>query len=97
MKTMMCGIYAGALADNSSVTDLRPTDTADAPYYYTFKVQCTSCRETHANWVGVSRHVGFWLDLTTPISRANWWSEARMLLVAIIMLANSQPNMTNRR
>lgn len=39
------------------VTDLRPTDTADSPYYYTFKVQCTSCRETHANWVGVSRHV----------------------------------------
>lgn len=41
------------------VTDLTPTDTADTPYYYTFKVQCTSCRETHANWVGVSRHVGF--------------------------------------
>lgn len=40
-----------------SVTDLKPTDTADSPYYYTFKVQCTSCRETHANWVGVSRHV----------------------------------------
>ena len=41
-----------------SVTGLIPTDTPDAPYYYTFKVQCTSCRETHANWVGVSRHVG---------------------------------------
>ncbi|ERS99460.1 hypothetical protein HMPREF1624_04660 [Sporothrix schenckii ATCC 58251] len=25
------------------------------PFWYTFKVQCTSCRETHANWVGVSR------------------------------------------
>jgi hypothetical protein len=62
MKAMMYGIDAGALANNSSVTDLRPTDTADTPYYYTFKVQCTSCRETHANWVGVSRHVGPWLE-----------------------------------
>ncbi len=42
----------------SSVTDLVPTDTAENPYYYTFKVQCTSCREVHANWVGVTRHVG---------------------------------------
>lgn len=41
----------------NSVTDLTPTDTADSPYYYTFRVQCTSCRETHANWVGVNRHV----------------------------------------
>ncbi|KAL8365521.1 hypothetical protein RB595_004372 [Gaeumannomyces hyphopodioides] len=29
--------------------------TAEIPFWYTFKVQCTSCRETHANWVGVSR------------------------------------------
>ncbi|KAJ9660661.1 hypothetical protein H2198_002403 [Neophaeococcomyces mojaviensis] len=43
-------------AELNGVTDLKPTDTADSPYYYTFKVQCTSCRETHANWVGVSRH-----------------------------------------
>ena len=40
------------------VTDLQPTDTEETPYYYTFKVQCTSCREVHDNWVGVSRHVG---------------------------------------
>lgn len=45
------------------MTDLAPTDTADAPYYYTFKVQCTSCRETHSNWVGVNRHVGIGLFL----------------------------------
>ena len=37
------------------MTNLRPADTQDAPFWYTFKVQCTSCRETHANWVGVSR------------------------------------------
>lgn len=38
------------------VTDLKPTDTSDSPYIYTFKVQCTSCREIHPNLVGVSRH-----------------------------------------
>ncbi|CAK7201960.1 hypothetical protein SEUCBS139899_004676 [Sporothrix eucalyptigena] len=42
-------------ADLAGVTNLRPADTEDAPFWYTFKVQCTSCRETHANWVGVSR------------------------------------------
>ncbi|KAL1896779.1 hypothetical protein Sste5346_004412 [Sporothrix stenoceras] len=42
-------------AELAGVTNLRPADTEDAPFWYTFKVQCTSCRETHANWVGVSR------------------------------------------
>ncbi|KAL2759619.1 hypothetical protein ACRALDRAFT_2094754, partial [Sodiomyces alcalophilus JCM 7366] len=37
------------------VTNLRPKDTEDAPFWYTFKVQCTSCRETHPNAVGVNR------------------------------------------
>lgn len=39
------------------VTELQPIDTLDAPFYYTFKVQCTSCREIHPNWVNVSRFV----------------------------------------
>lgn len=43
-------------ADLGGVTDLQPTDTEDSPYFYTFKVQCTSCRETHPNWVTVNRH-----------------------------------------
>ncbi|KAI9731408.1 MAG: hypothetical protein M1834_005314 [Cirrosporium novae-zelandiae] len=42
-------------AELSGVTDLRPLDSPDQPYYYTFKVQCTSCREIHPNWVSVSR------------------------------------------
>lgn len=42
-------------AELNGVTDLRPHDTQDAPFYYTFKVQCTSCRETHPNLVSVSR------------------------------------------
>jgi hypothetical protein len=40
------------------VTDLQPEDTEVAPFYYTFKVQCTSCREIHPNPVSVSRFVG---------------------------------------
>ncbi|ROW00634.1 hypothetical protein VSDG_03261 [Cytospora chrysosperma] len=42
-------------AELSGVTNLRPSDTEENPFWYTFKVQCTSCRETHANWVGVNR------------------------------------------
>ena len=44
-------------AKYDSVTDLLPLDTSDEPYFYTFKVQCTSCRETHPNWISVNRHV----------------------------------------
>jgi hypothetical protein len=42
-------------AELNGVTNLRPNDTEESPFYYTFKVQCTSCRETHPNWVSVSR------------------------------------------
>ena len=42
-----------------SVTDLSPLDTTEEPYYYTFKVQCTSCREIHPNWVSLSRFVSY--------------------------------------
>ena len=42
-----------------SVTNLSPLDTAEEPYYYTFKVQCTSCREIHPNWVSLSRFVSY--------------------------------------
>ncbi|KAE9981464.1 hypothetical protein EG328_011615 [Venturia inaequalis] len=42
-------------AELNGVTNLRPVDTEDQPFHYTFKVQCTSCREIHPNWVSVSR------------------------------------------
>ncbi|KAL8397294.1 hypothetical protein RB594_004133 [Gaeumannomyces avenae] len=42
-------------AEMQGVTNLRPSDTEENPFWYTFKVQCTSCREVHANWVGVNR------------------------------------------
>lgn len=48
-------IAAVPLLTPHSVTDLRPLDTEDAPFFYTFKVQCTSCRETHPNFVSISR------------------------------------------
>ncbi|KAH9820908.1 putative DUF866 domain protein [Teratosphaeria destructans] len=42
-------------AELNGVTDLQPEDSEQSPFYYTFKVQCTSCREVHPNWVSVSR------------------------------------------
>ncbi|KAF4209490.1 hypothetical protein CNMCM8927_005890 [Aspergillus lentulus] len=42
-------------AELTGVTDLRPKDTEEEPYFYTFKVQCTSCREVHPNWVSFNR------------------------------------------
>ncbi|RPB23991.1 hypothetical protein L211DRAFT_824455 [Terfezia boudieri ATCC MYA-4762] len=49
-------MYALTLtADLWGVTDLRPDDSEENPFYYMFKVECTSCREVHLNWIGVSR------------------------------------------
>jgi hypothetical protein len=42
-------------ADLAGVTNLRPDDSEGNPFWYMFKVQCTSCRETHNNYVGVNR------------------------------------------
>ncbi|KAK4455690.1 UPF0587 protein C2D10.03c [Podospora aff. communis PSN243] len=42
-------------AELEGVTNLRPDDTQENPFWYTFKVQCTSCRETHPKPVSVSR------------------------------------------
>ncbi|KAK0512262.1 hypothetical protein JMJ35_005390 [Cladonia borealis] len=43
-------------ADLTGVTELIPLDTSEEPFFYNFKVQCTSCREVHPNWVSVSRY-----------------------------------------
>ncbi|KAM0515996.1 hypothetical protein ACHAPE_005617 [Trichoderma viride] len=42
-------------AELSGVTNLRPDDSEENPFWYMFKVQCTSCRETHDNYIGVNR------------------------------------------
>ncbi|KAK1999763.1 DUF866-domain-containing protein [Colletotrichum falcatum] len=49
-------MFALALtAELTGVTNLRPDDSEGNPFWYTFKVQCTSCREVHDKPVGVSR------------------------------------------
>ncbi|KAJ4306984.1 hypothetical protein N0V88_000358 [Collariella sp. IMI 366227] len=49
-------MYALTLtAELEGVTNLRPKDTQDSQFFYTFKVQCTSCRETHPKPVTVNR------------------------------------------
>ncbi|OXV11658.1 hypothetical protein Egran_00581 [Elaphomyces granulatus] len=42
-------------AELSGITELRPKDTPEEPYFFTFKVQCTSCREIHPNWISFNR------------------------------------------
>ncbi|KAK9478165.1 hypothetical protein V1514DRAFT_331796 [Lipomyces japonicus] len=43
-------------ADLDGVTDLVPFDSVESPYVFTFKVECTSCREVHPNWVDLTAH-----------------------------------------
>ncbi|KAK4132950.1 DUF866 domain protein [Trichocladium antarcticum] len=43
-------------AELAGVTNLRPKDDKENQFWYTFKVQCTSCREIHPNAIGVNRH-----------------------------------------
>ncbi|KAI5287529.1 hypothetical protein KEM52_001553 [Ascosphaera acerosa] len=52
---MVFGVYL--TADLQGVTDLKPLDTEDAPYHYTFKIQCVNCREVHPNAVSFNRFV----------------------------------------
>ncbi|KKA28845.1 hypothetical protein TD95_000249 [Thielaviopsis punctulata] len=42
-------------AELNGVTNLRPNDSEEEPFWYTFTVQCTSCRETNPKPVAVSR------------------------------------------
>jgi hypothetical protein len=49
--------YLVSILTKTSVSDLRPDDSPENPFWYTFKVQCTSCREVHPNFVNVSRFV----------------------------------------
>ncbi|KAI5298818.1 hypothetical protein KEM56_003758 [Ascosphaera pollenicola] len=43
-------------AELQGITNLHPKDSEEAPYYYTFRVQCTSCREEHPNAVSFNRY-----------------------------------------
>ncbi|KAF7562403.1 hypothetical protein G7046_g1760 [Stylonectria norvegica] len=44
-------------AELTGVNNLRPDDNENNPFWYMFKVQCTSCRETHGNYIGINRFV----------------------------------------
>ncbi|KAL2147014.1 hypothetical protein VTI28DRAFT_1310 [Corynascus sepedonium] len=49
-------MYALTLtAELAGVTNLRPRDTQESNFFYTFKVQCTSCREVHPKPIAVNR------------------------------------------
>lgn len=61
------------LTPQRRVTNLRPLDTQDNPFWYMFKVQCTSCREIHGNFVGVNRFVS--CSQTRCCIDANTWSQ----------------------
>lgn len=47
----------GRLSNDYSITGLRPTDTPENPYGYTFTVRCTDCGEHHPNDVSFTRFV----------------------------------------
>ncbi|QSZ36332.1 hypothetical protein DSL72_007458 [Monilinia vaccinii-corymbosi] len=42
-------------ADLSGVNELIPDDSAEKNFWYTFKIQCVSCRETHPNFININR------------------------------------------
>ncbi|RKF74737.1 UPF0587 protein C2D10.03c [Golovinomyces cichoracearum] len=44
-------------ADLTGVTNLRPHDTVENPFWYTFSVQCSSCRQVHPKKLNISRFV----------------------------------------
>ncbi|KAK9466393.1 hypothetical protein V1512DRAFT_167874 [Lipomyces arxii] len=50
------GLALAMSAELVGVTELRPVDSEDSPYTYAFKVQCTSCRETHPNFVELTAY-----------------------------------------
>ena len=54
----------------SRVVDLVPVDTQENPFYYMFKIECTSCRNQHDSWVSISRHVRFVLSVSHRVSSA---------------------------
>ena len=77
----MCIIIYLVLTFFNRVTDLQPKDTPEEPYFYTFRVQCTSCREVHPNWVNVSRFVSMPFamrrTLLMPMKESNEMSGSR--------------------
>ncbi|OBA20570.1 hypothetical protein METBIDRAFT_43948 [Metschnikowia bicuspidata var. bicuspidata NRRL YB-4993] len=51
----MVKFYLKAQAELSNVTNLKPVDTPDSPFEYTFRIECTKCREIHGKPVTINR------------------------------------------
>ncbi|ODV68833.1 hypothetical protein HYPBUDRAFT_104715 [Hyphopichia burtonii NRRL Y-1933] len=51
----MVKYYLKAAAELSNVTDLQPVDTPESPFEYTFKIECTKCREAHDKPVTINQ------------------------------------------
>ncbi|EER38521.1 DUF866 domain-containing protein [Histoplasma capsulatum H143] len=61
-----CTLLFSLQSYQGKVTNLRPKDTEENPYFYTFKVQCTSCREVHPNWISFNRFRTHSASITNP-------------------------------
>ncbi|ODQ66049.1 DUF866 domain protein [Nadsonia fulvescens var. elongata DSM 6958] len=42
-------------AELAGVSELKTIDLPTQPYEYSFKIQCTSCRDIHPNWVSINQ------------------------------------------
>lgn len=51
----MVKFYLKAHAELTNVTDVQPVDSAESPFEYTFRIECTKCRETHGKPVTINR------------------------------------------
>ncbi|KAF3993694.1 hypothetical protein FT663_01107 [Candidozyma haemuli var. vulneris] len=51
----MVKFYLKIKAELAGVTDLEPVDTSEAHHEYTFKIECTKCREVHDKPVNINR------------------------------------------
>lgn len=47
--------YLKAQAELEGVTDLQPLDTPQSPFEYSFRIECTGCREVHPKPVSINR------------------------------------------
>jgi CXXC motif containing zinc binding protein, eukaryotic len=72
------GLYIKA--DLEGVTGLVPVDTDADPFFYTFRVLCSSCHELHDTWITIQRNVRSCQQLISPSAgegQYQWQSRRR--------------------
>ncbi|CCE79920.1 Piso0_003012 [Millerozyma farinosa CBS 7064] len=72
----MGNYYVKVSAELNGVTDLCPVDTPDNPFEYTFKIECTKCREEHPRPVTINRFEQY--EVTGSKGSANFVYRCRM-------------------